>query len=79
MAAEFDPGELTSEYRSQLRELLEAKLEGREIAVPEPVVEAPVIDLMEALKRSVAEAKGRKAGADKTAAKKPRARARAKA
>ena len=79
MAAEFDPGELTSEYRSQLRELLEAKLEGREIAVPEPVVEAPVVDLMEALKRSVAEAKGRKAGGEKPAAKKPRARARAKA
>ena len=79
MAAEFDPGELTSEYRSQLRELLEAKLEGREIAVPEPVVEAPVVDLMEALKRSVAEAKGRKAGGEKPAAKKPRPRARAKA
>src|SRR5918995_3986449 len=79
MAAEFDPGELTSEYRSQLRELLEAKLEGREVKAPEPVVDAPVVDLMEALKRSVAEAKGRKASA-KPAAKKPaRARASAKA
>jgi DNA end-binding protein Ku len=55
MAGEFDPTELTSDYRDQLRELLEAKLEGREIAVPEPVEETPVIDLMEALKRSVAE------------------------
>ena len=79
MADEFDPGELTSEYRSQLRELLEAKLEGREVAVPEPVVEAPVVDLMEALKRSVAEAKGRKASSAKPAAKKPRPRAGAKA
>jgi DNA end-binding protein Ku len=78
MVAEFDPGELTSEYRSQLRELLEAKLEGREVAVPEPVVETPVIDLMEALKRSVAEAADRKPAAAKAAAK-PRARARAKA
>jgi DNA end-binding protein Ku len=76
MVAEFDPGELTSEYRSQLRELLEAKLEGREIAVPEPVAEAPVVDLMEALKRSVAEAKDRKPAG---AGAKPRARARAKA
>jgi DNA end-binding protein Ku len=78
MAAEFDPGELTSEYRSQLRELLEAKLAGREVKAPEPVEEAPVVDLMEALKRSVAEAKDRKDTA-KPAAKKPRARARAKA
>jgi DNA end-binding protein Ku len=78
MVAEFDPGELTSEYRSQLRELLEAKLEGREVVVPEPEVETPVIDLMEALKRSVAEAKDRKPAGAKAAAK-PRARARAKA
>jgi DNA end-binding protein Ku len=78
MAAEFDPGELTSEYRSQLRELLEAKLAGREVTAPEPVEETPVIDLMEALKRSVAEAKDKKAPA-KPAPKKPRARARAKA
>jgi DNA end-binding protein Ku len=76
MTAEFDPGELTSEYRDQLRELLEAKLEGREIAVPEPAEETPVIDLMEALKRSVAEAADRKP-AKKAAAKKPRARAKA--
>jgi DNA end-binding protein Ku len=78
MVAEFDPGELTSEYRSQLRELLEAKLAGREVKAPAPVEDAPVIDLMEALKRSVAEAKDRKTAA-KPAAKKPRARARAKA
>jgi DNA end-binding protein Ku len=76
MTAEFDPGELTSEYRDQLRELLEAKLEGREIAVPEPAEETPVIDLMEALKRSVAEAADRKP-AKKAPAKKPRARAKA--
>ena len=76
MTGEFDPDELTSEYRDQLRELLEAKLEGREIAIPEPVAEAPVIDLMEALKRSVAEAKGDKPE-PKRAAKKPRARAKA--
>jgi DNA end-binding protein Ku len=79
MAAEFDPGELTSEYRSQLRGLLEAKLEGREIAVPEPVEDTPVIDLMEALKRSVAESKGRKSAPGKAAPKKARPRARAKA
>jgi len=79
MVAEFDPGELTSEYRSQLRELLEAKLEGREVAKPEPVVETPVVDLMEALKRSVADAQSRKAGAAKGAGQKAAARPRARA
>ena len=33
---------------------------GKEIAKPEPVPEAPVVDLLEALKKSVAEAKERK-------------------
>jgi DNA end-binding protein Ku len=57
---DFDPSELVSDYRRDLRALLEAKLEGREVAKPEPVAETPVVDLMDALKRSVAEAQGRK-------------------
>src|ERR687886_290501 len=47
--------------------VLEAKLAGQEIAKPEPVVEAPVVDLMEALRRSVAETK-KQQPARKTAA-----------
>jgi len=60
LVGEFDPAELVSQYRSDLRQMLEAKLDGKEIAKPEPVPEAPVVDLLEALKKSVAEAKGRK-------------------
>jgi len=60
LVGEFEPEELVSEYRRDLRAMLEAKLAGEEIARPEPVPETPVIDLMEALKRSVAEAKKRK-------------------
>jgi len=61
LAADFDPGELVSDYRRDLKALLDAKLAGEEIAVPEPTEEkAPVIDLMEALKASVAEAQGKK-------------------
>jgi DNA end-binding protein Ku len=57
LAADFDPDALTSEYRSSLHEMLEAKLAGQEIKKPEPVPEeAPVIDLMEALRQSVSEA-----------------------
>ncbi len=60
LVGEFDPSELVSEYRRDLRAMLEAKLDGREISKPEPLPETPVVDLMEALKRSVAEAQGRK-------------------
>jgi DNA end-binding protein Ku len=70
LVGEFDPKELESEYRRDLRELLEAKLRGEEIAVPEPVPETPVIDLMEALKQSVAEAEGRRAAPKAKAASK---------
>jgi DNA end-binding protein Ku len=63
LVAEFDPSELVSQYRSDLREMLEAKLSGQEIAKPEPVPETPVVDLMDALKRSVAEAQDRKSAA----------------
>jgi len=60
LVGSFDPGEFENEYRRDLRAMLEAKLAGQEIARPEPVPETPVVDLMEALKRSVAEAQGRK-------------------
>ena len=57
LVADFDPKDLQSVYRRDLRALLEAKLAGQEIAKPEPVEEdAPVIDLMEALRASVAQA-----------------------
>jgi DNA end-binding protein Ku len=62
LAAPFDPADLKSEYRESLKELLEAKLEGHEITAPEPVEIAPVVDLMEALKASVAAAKTSTAG-----------------
>ena len=72
LAADFDPQELVSDYRRDLKALLEAKLAGEEIKAPEPVEEkAPVIDLMEALKASVAEAQGKKPA--KAAAKKTKA------
>src|SRR5205809_808566 len=70
LVAEFDPEELHSQYRSDLRQLLEAKLDGQEIAKPEPVPETPVVDLMEALKRSVEEVKGRKTTAKAASTKK---------
>jgi DNA end-binding protein Ku len=80
LSGDFEPSALTSEYRRDLRALLEAKLRGEELAVPEPVAEAPVIDLMEALKASVAAAKKSAPGEAEPAAKASRPRkARSKA
>ena len=75
LAGEFDASELKSEYRSNLRAMLEAKLAGEEIAKPEPVPETPVVDLMEALRRSVEEAQERKPAAKGAKSRRPRAKA----
>jgi DNA end-binding protein Ku len=73
LSGDFDAADLQSDYRRDLRTLLEAKLAGEEVtAPPAPADEAPVIDLMEALRRSVEEAQGAKGdGAKKPASKKP--------
>jgi DNA end-binding protein Ku len=78
LVGEFEPEALHSEYRDNLRQLLEAKLKGEEISVPEPVEEAPVVDLMEALKKSVAATKSR-SGDDAKPAKKAAPKKRAAA
>jgi DNA end-binding protein Ku len=78
LVGEFDPEEYENEYRNDLRAMLEAKLEGKEITRPEPIPQAPVVDLMEALKQSVAQAQKKKAPAKakKAPARRKRAAAR---
>jgi DNA end-binding protein Ku len=74
MAADFDPAHFTDDYQVQLRQLIEAKLEqGDSLDTEETFgVEAgeggkgEVIDLMEALKRSLDRKRG--GGADASAA-----------
>jgi DNA end-binding protein Ku len=57
LAADFEPQKYTDTYRANLQKLIQAKLEGQQIvATPTPHV-APVIDIMEALKKSLAEQK----------------------
>jgi DNA end-binding protein Ku len=70
LAAPFDPEELRSEYRESLREVLEAKLAGHEVEMPAAAEPTPVIDLMEALRASVAASskKAAPAGTKKKAA-----------
>ena len=76
LAAPFDANELRSEYRESLRELLEAKLAGHEIETPEEPAPTQVVDLMEALKASVAAASAKQSATDKKKAA-PRKRAAA--
>ncbi|MFI1995864.1 Ku protein [Actinoplanes sp. NPDC020271] len=59
MAADFQPDEFTDNYRAALQEVIDAKVEGREVVQPEEAEEAApaAIDLMAALKASVERAK----------------------
>jgi DNA end-binding protein Ku len=84
MAGSFKPDEFTDDYRTALQEVIDAKIEGREVVQQEETEEAPAaaIDLMAALKASVERAKkARGEGTDdapppaKKAAKAPRASA----
>jgi DNA end-binding protein Ku len=78
LAGDFEPTELVSEYRRDLRSMLEAKLAGEEIKRPEPEPEeAPVIDLMEALRQSVSEAQKKPAEKAKSGRSTTRKRAAA--
>ncbi len=57
LEADFEPQKYHDEYRENLQKMIEAKIEGKKVvATPTPHV-APVIDIMEALKRSLAEKK----------------------
>lgn len=55
LTGEFDPEEHTDRYREALEEVIAAKVAGREVVAPEPVAadSGTVVDLMEALRRSV--------------------------
>ena len=58
LSGDFDPETYVDDYRRALEEVVQAKIEGKEVT---PAPQAPeggtVVDLMEALRRSVAEAR----------------------
>jgi DNA end-binding protein Ku len=77
LSGEWDPEEYADEYRQAVLQIVEAKLNGQEIEVVAPEPTAKVVDLMEALKASVAAAKKQAdepAPSRKPAAKKPAAK-----
>ncbi len=71
LAAPFDPEKFKDTYRERLRQLIDAKVQGRELA-PEATGQAAskVVDIMEALQKSLAAAKAQKPAEPEHAARK---------
>ena len=78
LSSDFLPDEFRDEYREHLQALVEQKVDGQEITIVAEPEEEPtkVVDLMDALKASVAEAK-KKSPAKSTKKKTPARRASA--
>ncbi|MGA2039331.1 MAG: Ku protein [Bryobacteraceae bacterium] len=55
LEAEFEPQKYHDNYRENLRQMIEAKIEGKKVVETPEAHIAPVIDIMEALKKSLAE------------------------
>ena len=61
LAADWDPDKYHDTFQDNVKKLIETKLEGGKIAEVEPAKKlAPVVDLMSALKQSLAEMEGKK-------------------
>jgi len=61
LAGEWDPEKFKDNFQENLKKLIETKLEGGEVAaVEKPKKLAPVVDLMAALKQSLAQMEGKK-------------------
>jgi DNA end-binding protein Ku len=57
LADNFEPQKYHDTYRDNLMKMIEAKIEGRKVVETPAAHVAPVIDIMEALKKSLAEKK----------------------
>ncbi|HUQ49404.1 MAG TPA: Ku protein [Terriglobales bacterium] len=61
LAAEWEPKKYTDTFQENVKKLIQARLEGREVAtVEKPKKMAPVVDLMAALKESLAQTSEKK-------------------
>lgn len=56
MVKEFDPSLYKDEYQGRLREIIDMKIAGKEVVASSPEVKVNAIDIMEALKQSLAQA-----------------------
>ena len=55
LEADFEPQKYHDTYRENLQQMIEAKIEGKKVVETPAAHVAPVIDIMEALKKSLAE------------------------
>ncbi len=77
LAAKWDPEKYSDTFQANLKKLIQARLQGKDATVVEkPKKIAPVVDLMEALKASLAQSGGKAAAKD--VGKKPPQRAAGK-
>lgn len=68
LAADWDPDKYHDDFQENLKKMIETKLEGGTVTeVEKPRKLAPVVDLMSALKQSLAEMEGKKKPAASTA------------
>jgi len=77
MSTTFDKLTLENKYADAVREMVQAKIDGKEIVAME-VEEKEVVDIMTALKQSIEQAKGKKKPMAKATAKKSKAKAKSK-
>jgi DNA end-binding protein Ku len=55
LAADFEPSKYHDEYQTKMQQMIEAKREGLTVGAETPKKRAPVIDLMQALQKSLGE------------------------
>jgi DNA end-binding protein Ku len=85
MTGEFDASQYRDEYREALTQIIQSKVEGKEVEEPEPIEEpSKLTDLMAVLQASVDQARQARAGgataaASDAGAKKPAAKAASRA
>ena len=79
LADEWNPEKYQDSFQENLKKLIAAKLEGGEVAaVEKPKKLAPVVDLMAALKQSLAQMEGKKKPAATAKTEEPAVAATAK-
>jgi len=78
LAAAFEPEKYKDAYRDNIQALIDAKIAGKQVVAPPEPVTAKVVDIMEALKQSLAAAKKPPSFAAEGVAEQPAAQAASK-
>lgn len=73
MSSSLKEMDLTDRYKDAMREMIEAKISGKEVVAGAPEEEKPIIDIMTALKQSIERTKEQKKPMEKAKGEKKRA------